>query len=55
MHDVQLYNRMKNAKGTISRKEAYSFRSIIHYSLFIESNSPGCTVFEPIMLRPRCL
>jgi|GEM_PF-4879933 len=55
MNDVQLYNRMKNAKGTLSRKEAYSFRSIIHCSLFIESNSPGCTVFEPIMLRPRCL
>ena len=35
MHDVQLYNRMKNVKGTISRKEAYSFRSIIHCSLFI--------------------
>lgn len=35
MHDVQLYNRMKKVKGTISRKEAYSFRSIIHCSLFI--------------------
>ena len=35
MHDVQLCNRMKNAKGPILRKEAYSFRSIIHCSLFI--------------------